>query len=387
MTDASFPSGGNNIITTGWNGSNDYTNIYTSGNSASDVAAKITILNSGNVGIGTMGPGQKLDVNGNLLIEGGNTLYLGNYLTLGGNQFNVPVGCPYCEIAFNYGGYSNAAFSFFNGGGTLTSRIYGAGGMWTNGNISANYVSLNASSVGNVSLNLGDGSHPGYTALFNNSGTRIGYIGWQCTSGYLCLETENGYSGYEATGNLRVDGGNIYSGTRSNFYLAMQSDRNMVLYDNGGAVWASNSGVSDIRLKEQIKPLEDVIPSLMKLHAIRFRYKKSLDEDQKPQIGVIAQEVEKYFPEFVYHARNDRLLVNYDKLTAVLLKGMQELKFLSDMDHARVEDELAKIKADNDDLRAELKAADDNQAARLKTLEDEIARMKTAAVKGKEVAP
>ena len=98
----------------------------------------------------------------------------------------------------------------------------------------------------------------------------------------------------------------------------------------------------------------------MKLSAIRFKYKKSFDETQAPQIGVIAQDVDKYFPEFVYHTKEGRELVYYDKLTTVLLKGVQELN------------------DDNDKLQAELKATNEGQAQRLKNLEEKFEAYRAA---------
>jgi hypothetical protein len=119
--------------------------------------------------------------------------------------------------------------------------------------------------------------------------------------------------------------GAFVSGQRAGYYLLLQSDRNMVLYDNGSPIWATGTGVSDIRTKTNIVPLEEVLPTLIELSTIRFNYKPELDMGNEQHIGLVAQEIEKYFPDFVYHdTKSDRYLVYYDKLTIVLLKGMQE---------------------------------------------------------------
>jgi hypothetical protein len=68
-----------------------------------------------------------------------------------------------------------------------------------NGNTSYGYVTL----VG------GANTQPGYIAFYKPGGTRVGYVGWRQdfgTSSYLLLETENGYTGYNMTGNFIVNG-------------------------------------------------------------------------------------------------------------------------------------------------------------------------------------
>lgn len=99
----------------------------------------------------------------------------------------------------------------------------------------------------------------------------------------------------------------------------------MVLYD-GGAIWSSGTGVSDIRTKKNIRPLEDVLPTLLNLSAIRFEYKEELNLGDEEHVGVIAQEILQHYPDMVYHDTvSDRYIVHYEKLTTVLLKGIQEL--------------------------------------------------------------
>jgi hypothetical protein len=129
----------------------------------------------------------------------------------------------------------------------------------------------------------------------------------------------------------------------------------MVLYDNNAAVWQSGTAVSDIRTKTNVVPLEEVLPTLMKLSAIRFNYKPELDMGNEQHIGVIAQEILKYFPDFVYHdEKSDRYLVYYDKLTTVLLKGMQEQQ-----------EQINALKLESNSLKSEninIKSVIDNKA-------------------------
>ncbi len=102
------------------------------------------------------------------------------------------------------------------------------------------------------------------------------------------------------------------------------------------------------------------MPILTKLSAIRFQYKPELDLGNKEHIGVLAHEIKEYFPDFVFHdEKSDRYLVYYDKLTTVLLKGIQEQQQMIDaltQDNATLKSIVsAKAEAsDFDKLKAEI---------------------------------
>jgi hypothetical protein len=132
----------------------------------------------------------------------------------------------------------------------------------------------------------------------------------------------------EVNGNVKVSGIKVSNGvfrslTRSDFLLVLQSDRNMVLYDNGTAIWSSGTGQSDIRLKKNIKEMESVLENIKKIRVVRFNYKNY--QPKKQQIGIIAQELEKYYPEFIFTDKKGYKLIFYDKLTTILIKAIQEL--------------------------------------------------------------
>ena len=88
-------------------------------------------------------------------------------------------------------------------------------------------------------------------------------------------------------------------------------------YDNGGD-WVA---VSDRNLKENIRPIASVMD---KINALRLcSYSFIHDPASKKDIGVIAQELEPLFPEAVSYV-NDQYGVNYDQLTVIAIKGIQE---------------------------------------------------------------
>ncbi len=90
---------------------------------------------------------------------------------------------------------------------------------------------------------------------------------------------------------------------------------------------------SDKRLKKNIKPVSSALDKIAKLEGVTFLWKKSDDKD----MGVIAQDVEKVFPELVAVDGAGMKSVKYPNLVAPLIEAVKEQKKI-------VEDQDAKIK-------------------------------------------
>lgn len=94
-----------------------------------------------------------------------------------------------------------------------------------------------------------------------------------------------------------------------------------------GAITSSDNvtAYSDKRLKKNIRPLHDCLELISKLDVYRYNWK----ENGKKAIGVIAQEVEEVFPEFVIEVQDETKgtikTVDYAKLATISLKGIKEL--------------------------------------------------------------
>lgn len=77
---------------------------------------------------------------------------------------------------------------------------------------------------------------------------------------------------------------------------------------------------SDIRLKKDIKPLKSALSTLGKLQGKSYRWK----DNNEPDIGLIAQELEKVIPELVKTDNKGYKSIVYQKLTAVLIEAVKE---------------------------------------------------------------
>jgi len=84
---------------------------------------------------------------------------------------------------------------------------------------------------------------------------------------------------------------------------------------------------SDERLKNNIKPIDNALSKVCSLSGNTFEWNEiSHKETGKSDIGVVAQEVEEVFPEIVNTRDNGYKAVDYQKLSAVLIEAVKELK-------------------------------------------------------------
>ena len=84
---------------------------------------------------------------------------------------------------------------------------------------------------------------------------------------------------------------------------------------------------SDVRLKENIKPIESALDKAMKLQGVTFDWKKSDSIlDIKEDIGFIAQDVQKVIPELVKENKDGMLSMRHQGIAPILLEAIKELK-------------------------------------------------------------
>ena len=81
---------------------------------------------------------------------------------------------------------------------------------------------------------------------------------------------------------------------------------------------------SDVRLKENIAPLENSLANIMSLNPVRFTFKK----DGRADVGFIAQEMYQYIPDAVDKPENEERMmgISKERIIPFLVKAMQELK-------------------------------------------------------------
>lgn len=81
---------------------------------------------------------------------------------------------------------------------------------------------------------------------------------------------------------------------------------------------------SDRRLKTNIETLSTVLQKIDQIRGVRFEYKDQHKYAAGPKIGVIAQELQKVYPEMVIQGKDGFLKVDYTQLTGILIQAVKE---------------------------------------------------------------
>lgn len=230
--------------------------------------------NGGNVGIGTSSPSAKLNIaGGGVRIHHG---FLNNNTT---------------RPALNTNTIGNYEIRGVGGGGGATQADGGDDGF--------------------LRLSAGGGT----SATTQSSIDLSGYSNIPDMLNNIVMRT----AGVE---RLRIDNtGNIGIGTTA---------PTAKLQVNGDIIANSIAGSSDLRFKQNIRPVENALDKVKSLRGVYFNWNQKDFPDKnfgtQDELGFIAQEVEKVVPEIVTkdNTNQEYRSVKYDKLVALLVEAIKE---------------------------------------------------------------
>ena len=229
--------------------------------------------------------------------------------------------------ASNHGDIGSNAVDLSYSGSLSTTRgatgdySTAVGNASTASGSSSTAMGFNTTASGNFSTAMGRST----TASGNNS-TAMGLGTTASDFGSLVIGQFN-LSGATVTNsatafNIANTAFVIGNGTDS----SNQSDAFSVLF-NGETVIGNDLEVkgnvlisSDARLKANIVSLGSTLAKLLLIDGKRYTMKK----DGKQNIGVLAQDIQKVFPELVSTDNRDMLAVNYQGLVPVLINALKE---------------------------------------------------------------
>lgn len=170
----------------------------------------------------------------------------------------------------------------------------------------------------------GDSYRAGFEAYGSSQGTGYLFVGQSSTyGGGISYNGDNSPAFASGESSDAITFFRRSNGTDSEVFHYMY---NADTVNFNGDIVAYHS--SDKRLKTNILPIESALDKIDKLGGYTFDWipTEEVHSNEGTDIGVIAQEIEEQFPELVTTRENGYKAVKYDKLVAVLLQGIKELR-------------------------------------------------------------
>ena len=279
---------------------------YLAWNNAIVAFSTSNILATGNVGIGTtISDLNKLDVNGNINISSGSKFKIGG-------------------VNLSYSHLEGVPTTPINNGGTTGDNLTSNFVISTSNNLFTDYVLRD-----NFTSNFVRSSS---NILFTDYVSRINSISSSANTKSQWLSL----------------GSDIYNSNLGNVGIGTDNPAAYKLTVNGSIGASENivASYSDERLKDITEYIDDVLPILNNIKVFRYNCndvaeKYGYDKNKK-ELGLSAQEIQKYYPELVCLAPfdsiydsetqqtisksgEDYLTLNYERLVPVLLQAIKEL--------------------------------------------------------------
>ncbi len=355
-----FSPSGDYVSGTSWGinyneGSPDYIEFNGSTGPTSKIAldngGAIFGLNGGNVGIGIASPGSRLEVGGSVDVNGG-AIYIAG--TAGQTRTVLQ-------------SYSSAS-SLWMIQPTTQAFVLADALSWDR-SLAIQYTAGTTGAaagrlvIGQISKNAATYTH-GITSLYTNGIERLridsaGNVGIGTTNPALGKLTVDGGSGYAIYASTASMGTAVYGGTTNSDAVGLygnslgtnsagvvgsgagfgvqglstagygvfgQSTTGYAGYFNGKGRFTGNLEAlsfiynSDRSLKKNIRTLDSSLNKILQLRGVSFDWKK----DGKSSVGLIAQEVEKVYPELVSINEDGLKSVQYGNLVAPLIEAIKE---------------------------------------------------------------
>lgn len=216
------------------------------------------------------------------------------------------------------------------------------GSAWLNAASTTNYwTSVNGNLYNNAGSNLGIGTTipsaklevVGQMIKVTNAG---GAAIFSASNGTSELRVQNN-NGAGFIGTMQANAFEIYTNgspritTLSNGNVGIGTTApSSTLHVNGTITAAKIQGPSDSRFKKNIKPIENALEKVLQLGGYTYDWKEASEFPNQTlgkghDMGVIAQEVEKQFPEAVSTNADGFKAVSYTELVPALIEAIKTL--------------------------------------------------------------
>ena len=297
----------------------------------------------GNVGIGTQSPDAKLEVHaGSNVLENvvdGALLNINQAYPGGGTA----TAADYKDASITLG--VNVSHGKISAGGSFSDNDPGHLSLFTRNATSKELEeAMRIDHNGNVGIGTtsprakleitSDGEENSDLLIHSKTTGDVGSLAdWARISLMREGETDEGFLGFYGT-NLSGGSSGLMLGVSGEHVIRFNTNGGdkMFIYPNGDvgiAGTATANGVlleSDSRYKKEIQTLPSALQNILSLRGVSYYWKDRDDDTQ--QIGVIAQEVEKIYPQLVHTNEDGYKSVAYANLVSPLIEAIKELHAL-----------------------------------------------------------
>ncbi|MBI4087045.1 tail fiber domain-containing protein, partial [Candidatus Kaiserbacteria bacterium] len=366
-SDATYMKAGIGFIRNDVNGAGNLQFYVDSNTDAANYATgdeKMVITKAGNVGIGTTGPVNVLDVRGTALTQGdardlifvidsstaaagvgGGISFGGNYSAAGdvAARFGSIKGIKENSTDGNFA--SAMVFSTRANGSNPAERVRidssGNVGIGTTGPVEKFHVAgaikftsgamaVNTASAGGLdwlsgvtrifSWGADDATKGGFEFRSVSSAAALSTIPMVIsTAGNVGIGTTSPWRTLSVAGTVGFNS-SLGTGVGGN-YLCIDTTTYEVLRGNGSACTASS-----LRFKENIQDLAYGLDAVLALRPVSYEYKEGTNMGEGVKLGFIAEEMNDILPEVVTRDNEGTIFgLDYPVLTSVIVKGVQEL--------------------------------------------------------------
>ena len=337
------------------------------GEANSGMYQRMTIDSSGDVGIGTTSPSEKLQIVGNTYISGvGNQLLFDTTGALGSNKiktindYETVIATDRGSAGFAVIGNSNIRLGFGTNYTNAETDLYintsgnvGIGETSPNGKLhikdgltcSIDIENTSNTGLGEITFNDPDAddrgalqySHNLDAMIFKTDATeqvRILPTGSFCIGGTAiqavnAVTFDAGSNGFTITNNTTSGAGNGHEFQA--FRRNSTQIGSIVMNGTTGVTYATSS---DYRLKEDLQDFNG-LDKVSKIPVYDFKWKS----DESRSYGVMAHELQEVLPQAVSGDKDAEEMqgVDYSKIVPILVKAIQELKADNDILKSRIE--------------------------------------------------